>query len=47
MAAKWLNKLVGTLKQIAPTIIGGAVGVAAGPLGPLAPVVGGVWPTGR
>ena len=39
MAAKWLNKLLGTLKQIAPTIVGGAAGMVAGPLGP---VVGGV-----
>jgi hypothetical protein len=39
MAAKWLNKLLNGLKQVAPTIVGGVVGTVAGPLGP---VVGGV-----
>ena len=35
MAAKWLNKLLDGLKRVAPTIVGGAAGMAAGPLGPV------------
>jgi hypothetical protein len=41
MAAKWLKKLLEGLKQVAPNIVGGAVGIAAGPLlgGVVGPVV--------
>jgi hypothetical protein len=43
MAAKWLVKLLDNLKQVAPGLIGGAVGTAATSIaGPLGPVVGGV-----
>lgn len=43
MAAKWLEKLLGSLKQVAPTLVGGIAGTAATAVaGPLGPVVGGV-----